>query len=41
MDYYNDYSVLTNVKLESLIDSIGVINQDIRISGEIKSLGKL
>jgi hypothetical protein len=38
---YNNYSVLTNVKLESLINSIGVINQDIRISGEIKSLGKL
>ena len=41
MDYYNDYCVSTLVKLESLIDTNGVINQDIRITGEIKSLGKL
>jgi hypothetical protein len=41
MDYYNDYCVSTLVKLESLIDNDGVINQDIRVMGDLKSLGRV
>ena len=41
MDYYNDYCVSTQLKLESLINNDGVIDQDIRITGNIKSLGKV
>ena len=41
MDYYNNYCVSSQAKLESLIDNSGVINQDIRITGDLKSLGKV
>ncbi len=41
MDYYNDYCISTHFKLESITDSNGVVNQDIRLTGKINSLGNV